>query len=140
MATDLEAVFTALAVLERTITGVKAAHDKTPEKLIDLPAFINFPSRGETIFGPWHQMEGYYTIIAELHVARANLPIAETVARPFLNRFEDLLSNDVTISGTVETINALRSSYGTLTYGIGTDAVAHLGWRFEIDIKIRRNI
>jgi len=136
MATDFEAVFTALAALERDITGVKAAHDKTPESIMDMPAFINMPSRGETIFGPYHEFESHSTIIAELHVARGNLPQAETVARPFLNRFEDMLSTNITLSGTVDTVKGMRSSYGVLQFGNDM----HLGWRFEIDIKQRRNI
>ena len=133
MATAFENVFTALALLEATITGVSVAHTLTPEKLNDFPCFINMPSRGSTTFGPAGEYESHDTIIAELHVARGLLPEAESAARPFKNRFEILLLADVTISGTVSTITGLRSSYGSLTFGDET----HLGWRFEIDIKMR---
>jgi len=131
MATDFENVLTALAALEASITGVSVAHDKMPESLNDFPCFINLPSRGETIFGPADQMESHDTIIAELHVARGILPEAETMARPFKNRFEDMLCNNITLSGTVSTINAVRGSYVVLQLGVEI----HLGWRFEIDIK-----
>ena len=133
MATAFEDVLTALATLEASITGVLVAHDKTPEKLNGFPCFINLPSRGSTTFGPAGEYESHDTIIAELHVARGLLPEAETMARPFKNRFEILLLNNITLSGTVSTIKELRSSYGVLQFGDET----HLGWRFEIDIKMR---
>ena len=136
MATALDNVFAWMQVIEAAIAGVVVAYDKTPEALSVFPCFINYPRTGRTIGEAKLQMESLYTIVAELHVARGILPEAESIARPFINLFEDAIFTDPTLAGTVMTVNEIRHSYGQLTFGSET----HLGCRLEVDIKFRRAV
>lgn len=136
MATTYEAVFTALAAIERGITGVEEAYDRTPEKLVVFPSFINYPATGETIMESANQLRSLYTLVAELHVMRGILPEAEAIVRPFINRFEDAIYADLTLTSTVATVNAIRHRYGSVEHA----GEQHMVCRFELDIKIRRAI
>ena len=71
------AVITQLAAIEGALSGVKVAHDETPEGLADMPCFINYPVRGETTGGPPGVMKGIHTVAAEVHLTRSDLPTAE---------------------------------------------------------------
>lgn len=134
MATAFEDVLTQLATVERTITGVKEAYDRTPEKLVVFPSFINYPARGETTMEAASQLHSLYTVVCELHVMRGVLPEAEAVARPFINRFEDAIFADPTLDSTVSVVNAVRHNYGSVEYA----GEQHMVCRFEVDFKLRR--
>ncbi len=136
MTTALDNVFTQMQVIEAAIAGVVVAYNKTPEALSVFPCFINYPRTGRTIGEAKNQMESLYTIVAELHVARGILPEAESIARPFINLFEDAIYTDPTLAGTVMTVNEINHSYGQLMFGNET----HLGIRFDVSIKMRRAV
>lgn len=133
-ATALELVITQLATMEATISGVAVAHDQTPESLGSLPAFINYLSAGEA----WQMATDSYelhTIVAELFCGRGDLKVAESTARPYFQLFVNALFADPTLSGTCATVvSPIRYRYGTLTFA----GVEYVGFRFDVQVKIRR--
>ncbi len=136
MTTALDNVFTQMQVIEAAIAGVVVAYNKTPEALSVFPCFINYPRTGRTIGEAKNQMQSLYTIVAALHVARGILPEAESIARPFINLFEDAIFTDPTLAGTVMTVNEVRHTYGEVMFG----SERHLACMFELDIKMRRAV
>lgn len=122
-----------LVVIESGLSGVKVAHDETPETLSEFPAFINFPSSGTFTVGPGGQgvKKHLATLIAEVHLTRQILPQAEAAARPYIESFADAILADVTLGGTVDSVLEIRWTYGVLAFG----AEQHLGCRFELDYK-----
>lgn len=136
---SVQAAITALTSIEAGLSGIRTAHDKTPEKLGELPCFINYPRRGTVTPAPGSgctMIKGLHTVVAELHVARKILPHAEGVARPYIDSFVKAVWADPTLGGTVNTVNEIRYEYGRLEFGRET----HLGVRFEIDFKLQEAV
>ena len=133
-ATTIQGVITLFQTVEATITGVNVAYDNMPEALPSLPAFVNYPARGEFYTESEPNMVGVFTIVSELHVARGDLVQAETLARPFIYRFPNAIFGAATIyDGGVEAIERIRWVYGELQFAGET----HLGIRFETDVRLR---
>jgi len=134
-------VITRLATLEAALSGVKRAHDETPESLAEMPAFINYPRRGTITPGdPPGQIKGLHTIVSELHIARGILPEAESVARPFISSFPIKVAddfNDGKLNGTVDALLEIRYEYGQLPWG---EKEIHMGIRFETDVKLKEDV
>jgi len=134
MATALEDIFTQLQTIEAAITGVNKAYNQTPEAISVLPCFINFPGSSEAV-AVAGVSKGIYIVISKLFVNRAQgLSGAESAARPFLNRFEDAILGNPTLNSTVNSVLAVRSTYGEMMYG----GEVYLGFRFEIEFKLER--
>ena len=134
-ATALELVITQLATVEAAIAGVAVAHDKTPESLGSLPAFINYPSSGEALHEAGTSRE-LHTIIAEVFIGRGDQKVAESTARPFINLFMDAIWADDTLASTCATVRGIRYRYGALPWP-GVEG-GYVGVRFEVDIKLQR--
>lgn len=131
------AVITKLAAIEAAITGVKRAHDETPESLSEFPCFINYPRRGTlTPENACLTVKGLHTAVCELHISRQDLPTAETAARPFIERFTHAVWADPTLAGEVDTVNEIRYEYGKLNFG----GEVHLGLQFEVDFKLKEDV
>lgn len=133
------AVLTQLATVEATITGIKRAHDETPESLSEFPCFINYPRRGTVTPAPGGvalAIKGLHTVVCELHITRQDLPTAESVARPFIDRFVKAVWADPKLGNTVDTVNEIRYEYGRLEFG----REQHLGIRFEVDFKLQESV
>ena len=129
------AVITQLVTVEAALSGILQAHDETPEGLGALPAFINYPLRGEVIGGTPGQIKGIHTVRAEVHLTRANLPTAESLARPYIDSFPKAIWDDPTLGGTVDTVIRVGYEYGRLEFG---DKI-HLGVQFEIEFKLQED-
>ncbi|MGD8499058.1 MAG: hypothetical protein PVJ86_00330 [Phycisphaerales bacterium] len=131
------AVLSQLAIVEATITGVKRAHDETPESLSEFPCFINYPRRGTvTPVDACLAVHGLHTVVCELHITRQDLPTAEGVARPFIDLFVKAVWADPKLSNTCDTVNEIRYEYGRLEFG----REQHLGIRFEVDFKLQESV
>lgn len=129
----IEDIITALAALESEIAGVKKAYDETPDSLASFPCFVNYPLRGTLTNMASYGKLNLHTIVAELHEDRMPLPTAEAKLRPFINRFQEKMAANLTISGTVAAVNEIRYEYRTF---LGrTASEDHLGIRFELDVK-----
>jgi hypothetical protein len=76
------------------------------------------------------------TIYVEIHVERALLPEAITKAMTFRDPFLKALISDPNLSGTVSVVNAVRRLFGGMEYG----NTKTIGYRFEIDVKIKMEV
>ena len=132
MPQKVEAIIDRLVTLEAALTGVEAAYDETPESIGSLPAFINYPLRGDAAWLKFDGCTSNYTIAAELHVARIDLPEAEKYARPIINPFITAVFGDRTLDSTVSEVEAIRWRYGTATFA----EEIHLVVFFEVDCRV----
>ncbi len=133
--TELEDALAQLATIEAGIEGVVEAHDRLPESIIAMPCFVNYDLSGEAQFPGVGEIIDLITVVAELHVARGILSEADAIMRPFTTRFVNAIRDDVTWGGKVTTTNAIR--WRKVQFGEGD--TLNVGYRFEIDIKLRRH-
>ena len=73
-----------------------------------------------------------HTLVCEIHCQRSVLDLAFAQALPLYEAFAAALLADPTLAGSVQTLNQLRYTFGSMEYG-GTGT---LGYRVEIDCKI----
>jgi len=125
-------VFDALVTIEEAITGTKDAKPTAVEGMAEFPFWMNYPVSGEILIQSSGWGYGLHTLRCELHVMRGTLADTETKLRPFLQPFYNALGKDPTISGTVETVNAIRYKFTGWDYQSGEK---HVGIEFEIDVK-----
>lgn len=129
---SVASIITQLAVIERTIEGVKRAYDKTPESLSEPPAVINFPSAGEL---KRHTAGGTrratHRIKIQLFVTRADLPSAENLLRPFIERFPDKIDQNIFINGTCTTSEIISYKYGEMEFA----KTQYLGIEYILEVK-----
>ena len=128
----IETIITALAALEAAITGVVKAYDNVPGGLNELPAFVNYPKSGRLHFSAAGGGQSDHTIVCELRYSKAITGEADKKLRPFIKLFRNKLAANLTISGTVDTVNDIRYDYGILP-PIGGEE--YMGVRFEVDVK-----
>lgn len=114
---SVSSIITQLAIIESTIEGIRRAYDKTPESLSEPPAVINFPSSGEF---ERHTAGGTrrttHKIAIQLFVTRADLPNAENLLRPFIERFPNKLDQNIFINGTCLTSQIVSYKYGAMEF------------------------
>jgi hypothetical protein len=136
MATNVEDILDRLVVLQTAITGVTVAHDETPENLAEFPCFLNYPTTGETTWLTFASLQTTHTFHSELHVVRGSLPDAEGACRPFINRTISKIMTDDTLNDLVDSVEAIRYTYGAAQFG-GED---HLVISFEIDCVVYHEV
>lgn len=136
-ATAYENVLAKMATLEAAISGVGIAYEKAPEGLTVLPAFVNYPLRGDSEYSAGEGVKDIRTLLAVVYVARGDSQTSENKARPFIDLFENALYKDPTLGGTVDTVITIRHSYGKVLWGLSE---WFIGIRFEVDFKMRRTI
>lgn len=136
MSYTIEDIITQLSEMEALIFEVEAAYDQTPDGLLPLPCFINYPLSGTIEARDATATRDLHVIACELRVARGLLPNAELQARPFIERFRKGLRNlqaDAT-NRKCDTYWAapLRWTYGDLPF----NNEKYLGIRFEVSAKV----
>jgi len=120
--------------LVRGLAGVRDAPDYPPEKASAFPFAVAYPGTGRWVGGaPAGEKRGLHTIIVELHVARKDLPRDVEGAMGYVESIPNAILNAPTLSGTVDTVNEIRYTFGALNYG----DLQTIGYRFEVDIKQR---
>jgi len=129
---SIQAIITELATLEAGITGIAAAYDETPDSLSEFPCFINYPKSGRLHFSATNGGQSDHTIVCELRYSKLISTEAEAKMRPFVKLFRDKLAANLTLNGTVDTINDIRYEYGRLGTMAGEE---YLVIRFEVDVK-----
>lgn len=118
------------------LTGVRGAPDSPPDSLPSTwPYAVCYPGRGEISAIEATTNVEIHTIILELHHGHQELARVVSTIAPYVRNINIALWNDVTLDNTVDTIQAIRYTFGLLGWG-ETDAQT-LGIRFEIDVKIR---
>lgn len=130
MSTTVETIISKLCVLERTIANVRAAFESVPEQITPMPCFVNWPSGEDTTWQTFEGLQTVYHIVAELHVARADLKTAEAQARPFIDRFRAAVMGDPTLTGTVANTDRISARYQVADVA----GEQHLVVRFELDL------
>ncbi len=101
----IETILAQLAVVEKTISGIHDAYDKSPGMLAALPVVVNKIDSGEFGHGgdgvtPFGQRETLHRVKAMVVVARADLQQAEANARPFIKLFADAIDGHYTLNST----------------------------------------
>lgn len=120
------------------IPGISSAPDAPPESINQFPFALTYSSRG-TLERMSDWTKGLHTIVCEIHFSRQNLPRAIEQAMPYLELFINAIWSDPTLGATVSTIkDAIRYEFGFLPWGGASDV--HIGFRFEIDVKIENGI
>ncbi len=135
--TAYEDVLGQMATIEAAIAGVGVAYERAPEGLTVLPAFVNYPLRGESEYSAGEGVKDIRTLLTVCYVARGDSQTGEDKARPFIDLFEDAVYADPTLGGTVDTVITIRHSYGKVLWGLSE---WFIGIRFEVDFKMRRII
>ena len=136
-ATAYENVLAKMATIETAITGVGIAYEKAPEALSVLPAFVNYPLRGDSEYSAGEGVKDIRTLLTVCYVARGDSQTGENKARPFIDLFENAIYADPTLGGTVDTVITIRHSYGKVLWGLSE---WFIGIRFEMDFKMRRTL
>lgn len=118
-----------------TLTGIKEAPAYAPEAINQFPFVVSYAARGTWTGQSGGWKKGIHTVITEIHIARGILPKAIETAMPYCESFPNKLWGDPKLSTTVDTINEIRYTFGFLSWGGEKDV--HIGWKFEIDMKIQ---
>ena len=114
---SLQTIITQVATLEAAITGIKRAHDNTPDSLNELPAFVNIPASADIERDP-HVRITTHLIKMELFVLRhTSLQSAETKLRPFVALTLDKFDANLTLGTTCWSSWIVHYDYGVLTFG-----------------------
>lgn len=132
----IETIVTQLAVIQRTISGIKAAYDNTPEVLEDglLPAFVNV-YEGVDVVSPrmMGQREWNHHIRMQLLLSlSADLAVSEKQARPFVYTVVHAFDQDKTANGTAFSVDIKSADYGRIQLVDG--GPFYLGINFRTDI------
>ena len=135
---SLQAAIEAIQDKILAISGIKAASDYPPENVNQFPFAVTYAASGTFNIATYGRRKGLHTIHCEVHFARANLPTAIELAMPYLESIPNALLADPKLNSTVDTINALRYSFGVLDWGGMKEA--HIGFRLEIEVKIEEAI
>lgn len=133
---SVEAIITQVAAIQATITGVKRAHDKAPESLSELPAFVNFPADGEITRPGTNTRQTTHKIAMQLMVARGDLPSAEAELRPFIARVISAFDQHLTLSSTCTSSGVVNYKYGKVSYA----GVDYLGIVFTLQATERETV
>jgi hypothetical protein len=117
------------------LSGIKKAPQYPPDKISQFPFAVAFPGSGEGYREDASSTRELHNIRLEIHMARKNMArdIA-TVIGYWKLVFDELLSVDnLTLDGTVDTINRITYEFGPLGYA----DIDTIGYTFTIDVKIR---
>ena len=113
-----------------TLDGVRQAPSYPPDGAPAGPFAVAAPMRGE-----WGRQadwkKGLHTIVCLILVPLKDTARDVQVLLPYGESFPDAIWGDPTLNSTVDSVNALRWTFGQHDYA----GLPHLGWRFEIDIK-----
>lgn len=141
----LEEVCTQVATYLSTLSGIRAAPAKPPEKLDPLPMAVTYAREGVWEFGAAGVKRGLHVIVVDIHVARKDLPKDVDAAMNFSDSVPNLLmlknQNDRTASGGW---NGTISTFERITYFFGPMKWADLdtlGFRFRVEgVKVESAI
>lgn len=112
---------------------VRAAPANAPVETLQFPFAVTYAAEVD-----WKRVsdwkEGLQTIVAEIHWSRDDLPTAIAQSVDVGEALANAMLKDLRLSGTVETIVRVHGNFGYLPWEDQKDV--HIGWRFEIQVKI----
>jgi hypothetical protein len=117
--------------------GCKSAPAEVTEGAGNFPFAVSYPLRGTISVDDASAGRDIHTLASEVHVGRQHLGNAVELAKTVLIAFGLLLKQNPKLNGTVDTIDyPIRYTFGSLSWA----NVPTVGFRFEIDIKIRGSL
>jgi len=143
---DIKTAVRKIQEMMRDVTGIEDAPDEPLEDYISLPFVASYASAGGTseplsgtTAAAGGKKEEHFTIFTEVHLDRGLGPEAIERALDLHGPIADVLCRNINLEGTVDTIRyPIRHSFGRLDWG--NQENVHIGWRFEIDVKLMTDI
>jgi hypothetical protein len=132
MAQTLPLAIAALQTKAAGLTGIKLAPTSPPESTAVYPFAVCYARLGQETPQSSGWSIGLHTLVCEIHLSRANLPVAITAALPYYELFRSAVLGDPTLTGTVQAVNQLRYEFGAMKYA----GVETIGWQIQVDIKL----
>jgi hypothetical protein len=132
----LRAAITAIQAHAHTAGAYETPVDP-PEGNAGFPFAVCYPNSGTIRSETKGARRELDSLVLDYHLSRQNLPTDVQTAEAFLEAFPDLLINDPTLGGSVETIRfdeGVSYQFGSMTYA----ALDTIGFRFTIPVKLRR--
>jgi hypothetical protein len=124
----------ALQVKVLALTGMHGAPTDPPESINQFPFSVCYDKQGEMEMESAGWAVDLATIVCEIHCSRQNLPTAIAQAQGFREPFLKLFITDPKITNTVQEVRAVRYTFGYLDWGGQKEA--HIGYQFEVDVKL----
>lgn len=132
----LAAAIAEIQRIARGLAGIKEAPDEPPESMAQFPFVVTYPASGQVFPETAGARQDVATVFTEIHLSRQLLPRAVADALGYHESFPSALIANPTLNGQVSTIVfPVRWSFGFLAWG--GEKEAHIGFRFEIDLKLR---
>ena len=132
MAQTLPDAIAAIQAKVATIEGIQSAPTAPPESTAVYPFAVCYARLGQETPQSSGWSIGLHTLVCEIHLSRANLPVAITAALPYYELFRSALLADPTLAATVQSTNQLRYEFGVMEYA----GVKTLGWKIQVDVKL----
>ncbi|MCZ2078370.1 MAG: hypothetical protein LC130_25645 [Bryobacterales bacterium] len=136
MTTTLRAAITQLQV-HALASGAQEAPVDPPEGNAGFPFSVCYPGSGTIKSETYNVRRDLASVVLDYHINRQNLPTDVEAVESFLEAFPDLLINDPTLGGAVDTIRfdeGISYQFGEMEYA----GVPTVGLRFTIPVKLRR--
>ena len=112
---------------------IASRYSVPPEAVADYPFSVTFARSGESEIKPAGTIRDLDTLVLQIHVGRiAELNEEIVKLMKYSDDVQMLLWNSHTLGGTIDTIRAIRYTFGPLNWG-GQQLT--IGWEFEIDVK-----
>lgn len=132
--------------LVRDVSGIETSPDQVQEDYMQLPFSVSYVAgRGtsEMISGTTKaaggKKEEHHTIITEIHLDRMLLGSAVDDALDLHEDVINVLVRNINLDETVDSVEQpIRHSFGRLDWGAKENA--HVGWRYEIPVKLITNV
>ena len=116
--------------LAAALTDMAMAPSYPLESFNEFPFAITF--QGPSRYEGGQVKQQFITLITEIHVSRANLPVNVAKVAGYGDTFPAAIWADPTLNSTVTCVNAVRcAGLAPLDYG----DMPTIGFRFEIDVK-----
>jgi len=133
----VENAIIALQEIAGAVTGIKGAPNYAPDALNVYPIAVAYPESGNISIQVVGEMQGLHALVLEVHVARKNLASDIQLAISYIESIAAAILDDVTLSGTVDTLGGLEYRFGAMSWG-GQDT---FGVRFRLtNVKIRSTV
>lgn len=143
--TDIKTAVHKVQELIRAVVDIETAPNEVQEDYIQFPfgvSFVSNPGTTAPVAGSAEvggQKKELHTIFTEIHLNRGLFGEAIERALDMHPKIVDVLCKNPTLGATVDTIiYPIRHSFGRLDWGAQENV--HIGWRYEIDVKLHTTI
>ena len=139
MSQTIAGAVAALQAKAAALSGIAYAPDNPAETSVQLPFAFSYPESQQYDGGYAGYARTLVTIITELHFSRQDLAIGVSQATPYGDSFPAALVADPTLAAAVQaTVFPMTAEFGLLRWG--SDAEAHIGWKFHTTVKLENAV